>query len=238
MSDALLAGVALAPVRERLVRNIVSIAVSQDLFDDLSAQPRDWAAAQAIESEIKPPPYRSASPIIDRPFEDAAWNNAIAWPFRHWQASRYSDGTFGVWYGCDSAETSVFETAYHWYHGLLGDAGFEHEDVIAERRLYGVACDAALLDLRPQLKKFPALLHKTDYGFCQAIGARLRREGHPGLVTRSVRHAAGTNYAVLNAAVLSAPKMLGQLRYRLQGGRIRVEKQRGRAWFTLDAAAL
>jgi len=101
-----------------VARNIVSLRESQDLFDDLTEDPAEWLLAQKVEGEVKPPPYRSRTPLIDRPFEDAEWFNAIAWPVKNWQASRFSDGTFGVWYGSESVETTVYESAYHWYKGL------------------------------------------------------------------------------------------------------------------------
>ena len=151
----LFARLGLADVHRDVIRNIVSIRESQDLFDDLTDDPAEWALAQQIESEVKPPTYRSHTPVIHRPFEEAAWFNAIEWPFKHWQASRFSDGTFGVWYGSASIEATVYETAYHWYCGLLTDAGFETLPVIGERKLYSVACDAALLDLRPLAAELP-----------------------------------------------------------------------------------
>jgi hypothetical protein len=87
----------------------VSLLQSQDLFDDLTHDPAEWLLAQKVEDGVKPPPYRSQTPIIDRPFEDAEWFNAIIWPFRHWQASRFSDGAYGVWYGwLDRVSCSCF----------------------------------------------------------------------------------------------------------------------------------
>lgn len=237
-SDTLFDQLALADVHDDVARNIVSLRTSQDLFDDLTDQPEEWALAQQVEDEVKPPTYQSRTPVIHRPFEDAHWFNAIAWPFKHWQASRFSDGSFGVWYGCDSVETSVHETVYHWFNGLLRDAGFEHEDVVAERRVYRVACDAALVDLRPTLARHPGLAHKTDYAAAQAVGARLHREGHPGLVTTSVRHATGHNYVVLNANVLSDPRHHMYLSYRLTGAQIAVEQQPGVRWLQIATAAL
>jgi len=236
--DQLFSHLTLADVHRNVIRNIVSIGSSQDLFDDLTSIPAEWALAQQVEDEIKPPLYQSRTPVIHRPFEDAAWDNAINWPFKNWQASRFSDGSFGVWYGCDTAETSVFETAYHWFNGLLLDAGFEKEKVVGERKLYVVACDAALVNLRPLAAKHPGLMHKTDYSTTQAVGARLHREGHPGLVTASVRHAPGTNYAVLNPAVLSNPRHHCQLTYRLDGQHITIEKQPGVVWMDIVTAAL
>ena len=140
--DQLFPRLTLADVHQDIIRNIISIRSSQNLFDDLTDNPAEWALAQKIEDGVKPPPYRSRTPIVDRPFEDAIWFNAIGWPFKHWQTSRFSDGSFGIWYGCAKAETTVYETTHHWVNGFLADAGFERERVIGERKLFKVACDA------------------------------------------------------------------------------------------------
>lgn len=228
----------LADIQQDVARNIVSLRESQDLFDDLTDDPAEWLLAQKVEDDAKPPPYASRKPIIDRPFEDAQWFNAIDWPFKHWQTSRFSDGSFGVWYGSESVETTVYETAYHWYRGLLSDAGFEQEAVIAERKVYWVACNAALLDFRQVAEAHPDLLHPSDYRFCQTVGSRIHHEGHPGLLTQSVRRPAGDNLAIFNSAVLSNPRHNCQLTYRLAGGQVVVEKQPGATWMTLGAAGL
>jgi hypothetical protein len=232
---SLFAQIQLADVHQDVARNIVSLRASQDLFDDLTDDPAGWRLAQQVEDAVKPPPYASNKPVIDRPFEDAQWFNAIQWPFKHWQTSRFSDGSFGVWYGSDSVETTVHESAYHWYWGLLSDAGFEQMAVTAERKVYWVACNAALLDFRQAAAAQPELLHPSDYTFCQTVGARIHREGHPGLLTRSVRRPTGENLAIFNPAVLSNPRHNCQLTYRLEGGQIVVEKQPGATWIRLDA---
>lgn len=230
--------VRVADVHQDVLRNIVSLRVSQDLFDDLTDDPAASALAQQVEMQVKPPPYQSATPVIDRPFEDAQWFNAIRWPFepRHWMASRYSDGSYGVWYGADTLETSVRETAWHWFHGLLTDAGFEREAVVAERRVYAVACEAMLLDLRRAARQAPGIAHATDCELARAVGARLQREGHPGLLAASVRHPTGLTYAVFNPAVLSRPRVETHLTYRLEGGTLRVERTPGRRWLSIDMA--
>jgi hypothetical protein len=234
--NALFDQLTLADIHQDLLRNIVSLRQSQDVFDDLSDDPAERLQAQRVEFEIKPPPYRSGTPIIHRPFEDAAWFSAIVWPFKNWQASRYSDGAYGVWYGSDSIETTVFETAYHWSRGLLGDAGFDREPVIAERNVWSVACNAALLDLRQSARVHPDLLHRSDYAFCQSVGKRIHREGHPGLLTHSVRRPAGVSMAIFNPGVLSNPRYNCQVTYTLDGGQIIVEKQQGAAWMILNVA--
>ena len=220
-------------------RNIVSLRESRNLFDDLSSDPAEQALAQQVESAVKPLQYHSPTPVIHRPFEETAWFNAIGWPFQHWQSSRYSDGSFGVWYGADTVQATVYETAYHWYHGVLLDAeGFAGEAVAIERKVYNVACAALILDLRPCVEEFPALLHKTDYAFTQQVGARLQREGHPGLLAPSARYSAGINYVVFNHAVLSNPRVNCMLTYRLKGEHILVEKRPGETWRRIAVADL
>ena len=235
--NSLFAHLALADIHQDLSRNIVSLQQSQDLFDDLTDDPGEWSMAHKVEDEVKPPPYRSRLPVIYRPFEDAEWFNAITWPFKHWQASRFSDGTYGVWYGSDSVETTVYESAYHWYRGLLSDAGFERMKVVAERKVYAVTCNAALLDFRKSAVDHPDLLHPSDYAFCQSVGSRIHREGHPGLLTQSVRRPLGENVVIFNAAILSHPRHKCQLTYRLEEDHIVVEKQPGVEWVKLDVAS-
>ena len=135
MSEDVFAHAGLADTHADLMRNIVSLRVSQDLFDDLSDRPADWDAAIALEVATKPPAFTSAQPVLHRPFEEARWNDAIHYPFRHWMRSRYSDGSFGVWYGADSIETTVHETVHHWRSGFLQDAGFTRPGIRAERKL-------------------------------------------------------------------------------------------------------
>ena len=236
MIDAFFAGLPLADIHANLVRNIKSIRISQDLFDDLSDDPADWTVAQDHEIATKPPSYASPVSMIHRPFEEAEWFNAIEYPFRNWMASRFCDGSFGIWYGSDCVETSVHETVYHWRHEFLADAGFdqmvahgEREHIIGERKVYWVRCDAALADLRSRVQDYPDLIHPENYLFTQGIGARLKREGHPGLVSQSAR-CAGESYGVLNAAVLSNPQACCFLTYRLRASGVEVEKEAGTTW--------
>jgi len=234
---SLFSELALVDVHQEVARNIISLRQSQDLFDDITDDPVEWQLAQSVEAEIKPPLYQSQLPIIHRPFEDAQWFNAIAWPFKHWQVSRFSDGSHGVWYGADSVATTIFETAFHWYHGLLCDAGFERERVIAERKVYFVTCSAALLDLRQATKAYPDLLDPVDYTYAQSVGRRIHKEGHPGLLIQSVRHPQGENYAIFNPGVLSNPQLNCQLTYCLIDNRINVERQPGTTWMSIEVAS-
>ncbi|MFZ2855344.1 MAG: RES family NAD+ phosphorylase [Rhodocyclaceae bacterium] len=226
------ARIGLAETHADLARNIVSIRVSQDLFDDLSDAPGDWQAAIDLELLTKPRLFASPLPIIDRPFEEALWNDAINYPFKNWMRSRYSDGAYGVWYGADSIATTVHETVHHWRTGFLQDAGFTQPGIRIERKLYHARCDAALLDLRPLVVRFPALVDPTDYTLTHQVGAKLHREGHPGLVSQSAR-CDGSVYTVLNSKVLSNPSQLGLLTYVTTASGVAVEREQGIVWMEI-----
>lgn len=213
--DQLFDGLALIDVHKDLTRNIASLIASEHLYDDLSDLPRDWDTAIQVELDGKPKDFDSVSPIIHRPFEDALWDNAIHYPFDHWMKTRFSNGSHGVWYGADSVQTSIYESAHHWYSGLLKNSGFDRIGIISERKVYLVRCDAALINLKEKVLAFPQITDPNDYAYCQTIGARLHHEGHPGLVSRSVRNPTGETYAILRAQVLSAPRISKYFTYEL-----------------------
>ncbi len=230
--DKLYAGLRFADVHEDLYRNIVSLRKSVDLFDDLSPNRADWDSAIAVEMQVKQTIFTSTTPIIHRPFEEAIWFSAIGYPYKKWMESRYSDGTFGIWYGASDIHTSAYETVCHWIK-FLSDAGNLNSGVKQERQIYLIQCDALLLDFRPLVTKFPKLISKADYSFTQQIGTRLHREEHPGLVTKSARYD-GDVYAILNSNVLSNPRHSCFLTYKIRNkNMIDVERTPGTLWFSI-----
>lgn len=211
----ILAKAKLAPFSQTVYRNIVSLVVSEDLFDDLTDDPDDYATAHAIEALHTPPFYQSRNPIIDRPFEKSEWFNAVQFPFENWQESRFSQGKFGVWYGARKLETTVHETAYHWLKRTLFEEGAFPVGRELQRKVYTVAVDALLLDVRELVKTYPALISRGDYSLSQQIGQILHRQGHPGLVTKSAR-CNGDVEAIFNPTVLSEPNPVSWLKYVIQ----------------------
>lgn len=225
--DDFFAGLRLADTHADLYRNIVSLRVTENLYDDLSEDREDWQSAIELELQTQPFAYTSATPVIHRPFEEAVWNEAIGFPFREWFRSRYSDGSFGVWYGADTLATTIYETVYHWRNSLLADAGFTEPGISIERRVHLVRCDAALIDLRTLIAQHPKLVDGSDYTLTQQVGGRLHREGHPGLVSISAR-CTGDVYGILNPAVLSNPRPYCYLSYITTESGVEVERVPGK----------
>lgn len=231
--DSLFSNLTLTDIHQNVVRNIVSLRVSEDLFDDLTDDPEAWQVAQLLEMETKPKLFDSHQPIIDRPFEEAEWNSAIGYPFQNSSQSRFSDGSFGIWYGADSIETTVYETAYHWQKKLLDDAGFNKPGVVIERRIFKVQCDSLLIDLRPKIMTHPEIIHASDYTATHAIGSKLHREGHPGLITKSARIGHGDVYAIFRPDVLSNPAHACYLTYITTENGIEIQKTPGVTLMTI-----
>lgn len=182
-----------------LVRNIKGIRTSQDLFDDLSPRPDDWAVAMTLEGETGTP---GTSAVITRPFD---YGTLIAYSFdpSHWNATRFSDGRrYGVWYGSTDLETTIHETVYHWHRFLMDSFAGVDRVITGERRVCDVRCEATLADLCGREAEAPDLVSRTSYVFTQRLGAYLRDEGSAGLMVRSAR-CEGMNAAVFSPTVLS-----------------------------------
>ena len=75
--DGFFSGLVLSDVHQELARNIVSLRISENLFDDLSPDPNEQTAAIHLEMATKPPTYLSNLPAVDRPFEEAEWIDAF-----------------------------------------------------------------------------------------------------------------------------------------------------------------
>jgi hypothetical protein len=219
-----------ADYRGDLVRNIKGIRVSQDLFDDIAHDAVDRAVAIAAESATRMP---SAAPLITRPFD---YGTVITYPFvpQNWHATRYSDGLhYGVWYGALELETTVRETLYHW-HRFVTDSFPLDREIVGERRVFHVRCEAILIDL--QKAKEPRLVDRNDYGFTQRLGSYLSQRAQSGLLAPSAR-GPGTAAAILRAEALSEVRDLCYLTYRMNGESATVERTPGEAWLTINIPA-
>ncbi|HEX3845308.1 MAG TPA: RES family NAD+ phosphorylase [Steroidobacteraceae bacterium] len=221
---------------DNLVRNIKSIRLSQDLYDDLAESPEDTRIAVAAEGRLRVP---SGNPFVTRPFD---YGTVITYSFdsAHWQESRFSNARqYGAWYGALDVRTSVFETVYHWHRFLMDSFGDVKEDIIGERRVFDVRCDAMLVDLRGCETQTPRLTDRKSYAFTQALGRYLVEQQQNGVLFPSAR-CDGINVAVFTAARLSSVHDKTYLTYRYgpKSGRVKVERVPGRAWLTIAPAEL
>ena len=216
-------------------RNIVSLKVSEDLFDDLyNGEPNCKAIAMAVEARVK---QDAPNGVISRGFH---YTTGIMYPFEseNYQRTRFSDGSFGCWYGSLDLETTIYETAFHNMKDILGTAGIS-EIIYREGAIYNIHCKGILLDFRGQETKCPQLV-KEDYAFTQQIGRRLSNEGHPGLLTSSARKPGGVNIVAFSEKILSKARVSSYLSYYINPltKTVKVEKEKGSPYLEIDLSQM
>jgi len=130
------------------------------------------------------------------------------------EGSRFSDGSYGVFYAGRSLDTAVAETMYHRAKFM---AATREPAMKLEMRCYRTAIEGRLHDLR---KGWPHMLHTTDYGPPQALARELRAAGSDGVVYPSVRHAGGECVGVFHPHLVKPCVQAQHLVYSWDGTRI------------------
>nr|WP_294510272.1 RES family NAD+ phosphorylase [uncultured Rhodopila sp.] len=193
------------------------------LFERLTADTAVWDALIALEQLTNPrvrdevgevalvlPAERIAGP-------GASWVMA-AFTHLNRKGSRFSDGTFGVYYAAAELETAIAETVYHFeafardsndpprmedMRVLVGSVSEDFEDV------------AALAE--PQRSR---MLDPDSYAESQAYARQLRDNGAAGIVYPSVRWPAGTCIGAFRPRAVSIPRQERHLKYRWNGEQV------------------
>jgi RES domain len=142
--------------------------------------------------------------------------------------SRFSDGSYGVYYAARTLETAVRETAYHRARFL---AATEEPPGEIDMRAYVGRPLKPFCDVRGA--KYAALHDPDDYGPPQAFAKTLRDAGACGLVYRSVRHAGGECIAAFKPQAVSIPIAGAALAYVWDGQKIAKVYEKSEVLFDL-----
>ena len=130
------------------------------------------------------------------------------------EGSRFSDGTWGVFYAAHSVATAVEETVYHREQFM---AATREPPCEVQMRCYRTSVDSKLHDLRGG---WPAEQAADSYVASVALARRLRDAGSPGIVFDSARHAGGECIAAFFPDVVAPCVQARHLVYRWDGTRI------------------
>jgi hypothetical protein len=211
-------------------RNIVSLRTTVTPFDDISDNLEEQALADDVEMRVRFVVNRG---VVQRGF---AWSAAIAYPFAgdHLVESRYSNGSYPVWYGALEESTATHETAWHALQQVR-DTPTITSVIERERAVWRVHADGIFVDLRGKVAEQPALVTSANYVVTQAIGKRVASH-HPGLLAPSARRRDGARLAAFTPNVLAAPSLMYDLTYRIDPvrGQVCVERPAGTPLVTLD----
>ncbi|KDM65293.1 RES family NAD+ phosphorylase [Acidiphilium sp. JA12-A1] len=184
--------------------------------------PDDLEAIFAVESLTNPRLRDEVGDIRLVPPEDRVsgpGSSIIMAAFTHLNSagSRFTDGTYGVFYAANNLDTAIAETTYHRERFMRTTAEVRME---LDMRVYLIDLAASLHDLRGRKAEFPIVYHNENYTAGQHLAATLRKEGSNGIAYDSVRHHGGECAAVFRARLLSNCRQERHLCYVWDGQRI------------------
>jgi hypothetical protein len=130
------------------------------------------------------------------------------------EGSRFSDGSWGVFYAAHNVPTAVEETVFHRQLFLRAT---REPAIDLQMRCYRTAVAAKLHDLRGG---WPAAHDPDSYVASQALARTLRGGGSNGIVYDSVRHRGGECVAAFYPDVVAPCVQAQHFIYRWDGERI------------------
>ena len=192
------------------------------LFERVAA-PEDLDAIIALESMTNPRLRDEIGEIRLVPPEErisGPGTSVVVAAFAHLnpEGSRFTDGSFGVFYAALDLETAMAETVYHAERFMRRTREPAQE---LDRRVYLVDLDADLHDIRGGWPADPDVYDDVNYGAGQSLARRLRSAGSHGIVYTSVRRVTGHCAAVFRPRALGNCRQERHLCYVWDGARIR-----------------
>lgn len=191
------------------------------LFERVT-EPDDLEAIFELEALTNPRLRDEVGEIILVPSEDrisGPGTSIIMAAFTHLnpEGSRFSDGTYGVFYAANDLKTAIAETTYHRERFMRATAQSQME---LDMRVYVVDLSGELNDLRAQKEANPLVYHNENYASAQHLAKSLRKDGSNGLAYDSVRRGGGECVAVFRPPLLSNARQERHLCYVWDGRQI------------------
>ena len=201
------------------------------LFERLTDDPGEWEQLAAIESLTNPRLRDELGEIRLVPALERVSGPGASWvmaSFTHLnpEGSRFSDGSYGVYYAARELETAIAETTFHlgrFYAATADPPHGEDMRVLTGRidaRFHDLRGDPRGHDPRGRDPRWRACLDPDDYAASRTLGQRLRAAGSNGIVWPSVRHRRGQCLGAFRPKAVGVPVQGRHLRYHWDGARI------------------
>lgn len=147
---------------------------------------------EAGEISLVPPDERISGP----------GSSAVMAAFTHLNpyGSRFTPGTYGVYYAAKALPTAVREVSHHQAHFL---AATREGPISIDMRCYRAAVKQPLHDIRGAQDRLAHVYARDDYAASQRFGAALREAGSWGVVYDSVRDAGGECVGIFRPRALA-----------------------------------
>lgn len=203
-----------------------------DIFERV-ADPDDWQLLYELEALTNPRLREEAGEIsLVPPSRRVTGPGAsiVMAPFTHAspdRPTRFSSGSYGVYYAANRLETALREVAFHMgaFYGATKDS--PHDEAY---RTYKGAVDSILHDLRSG--DFARFLNPdpAKYAASQELGRRLREAGSNGVVYPSVRDTKGQCVGAFWPDVVAIPVQTRHIMLKWDGEKVA-------AWFDYETEA-
>ena len=202
-----------------------------DLFERI-APPENWEALIALEGLTNPRLRDDAGEISLVPAEQRISGpgaSIVMAPFTHIsrdRPTRFSDGTFGVYYAAREFETALQEVRFHMerFYDATGEGPLR-----ADFRTYEGSLDKTMHDLTRG--NWDDLLDPDirNYAAPQTVGKSLRENGSNGLVYPSVRNRDGQCLAAFRPDAVPIPRPTMHIQFNWNGNHVS-------QWFNYDTS--
>jgi len=194
-----------------------------DLFERVSSDPSVWEALIAAEQLVNPRVRDDVGeirlvPATERISGPGASYVMAAFTHRNPHGSRFSDGSYGVYYAAQTLRTAVRETAFHFARFAADSRDpprYEDMRVLVSR------VDQRFADIGAWPADEQArILDPDSYAAGQAAGAALRADGANGVVYASVRDAGSECIGAFKPTAVGIPVPGPSLQYHWDGMRV------------------
>lgn len=191
------------------------------LFDRV-ADPEDLDAVFALEALTNPRLRDQVGQIALMPPEErlsGPGTTPIMAAFTHLNpaGSRFTDGTYGIYYAGRTLETAIRETVFHREQFMRAS---REPPMHLEMRVYYADLDAEFHDIRGLRAKLPGVYAPDSYADSQPFGRALRATQSWGIYYDSVRDPGGECAAVFRPRAISPVTQGPHLVYGWDGARI------------------
>ena len=192
------------------------------LFDRVAA-PEDLEAVIELESMTNPRLRDEIGEIQLIPPDErisGPGTSIIMAAFTHLnpEGSRFTDGSYGVFYAGNDLDTAIAETVYHAARFMRRTKEAAQE---LDRRVYLVDLDGELHDIRGRQATYPLVYDNENYPPGQHLARTLRAAGSNGIAYTSVRRPAGECVAVFRPKLLANCRQERHLCYVWDGEKVR-----------------
>ncbi|MBI4371296.1 MAG: RES family NAD+ phosphorylase [Elusimicrobia bacterium] len=191
------------------------------LFDRVT-EPRDRNVIEHLE-QITSDRMRqergeiSLIPPGDQVTERGSTYIMAAFTYRSPEGSRFSDGTYGVYYSARAIDTAVAEARFHREQFMRWT---KESPMRLEMRVLTANLAADMHDIRGMAKQFSKVYSKTNYAASQELGLKLLKAASYGVAYDSVRHDGGECAALFRPPALSHCRQERHLIYEWDGKQI------------------